>query len=432
VLSMRCCVIWIVSASFSLAALSVRAADSPYVLKWTDQRGTVGYEFNSDVAVDEAGRVYVAGSYGASGSYLLQYNADGTFGWERSESDSFRFGRGVSADGMGHVYLAGEYNSRPGDCCNQDVFLTKYTTAGDVEWSAATGSEYDEEKVSVAADALGNVFVSGSTWGNLQGPNAGIIDIFAAKYDSNGNLQWMRQYGSNEEDEAMAVAADGLGNAYVAGYIGPAEGRTASGAFVTKFDSDGNKLWTRFPGLPDDPGIAMDVFVDDVGRVILAGGTYSDLETPPTVSNIFRPFVAVFDMDGDLEWQKTYDTDPSFSYARGVTADASGHIHMVGSLEIGTDSPTAFIAKVAASGELIQMLEFDSGEGDTVEEVAAQGAAIYAVGITRGSLFGPNQGENDGIVMRLESVPEPATGFLLLVAGLWSLGCRLKARHQIL
>ena len=82
--------------------------------------------------------------------------------------------------------------------------------------------------------------VTGSTTGNLGGPNAGGADAFISKYDASGTLQWNRQLGTSGRDLSHGVSADGLGSVYISGYTaGSLAGPNAGhyDAFISKYDA---------------------------------------------------------------------------------------------------------------------------------------------------------------------------------------------------
>jgi hypothetical protein len=123
-----------------------------------------------------------------------------------------------------------------------DVFLIKYDAAGDLQWSRQIGTYTGEAGGTVSADALGNVYLTGSTQGNLVGgPDAGLgrPDAFVSKFDSAGNLQWTQQLGTADRDVSVGVSADGFGNVYISGDTdGDLDGSnsgTSRDAFVAKF-----------------------------------------------------------------------------------------------------------------------------------------------------------------------------------------------------
>lgn len=58
----------------------------------------------------------------------------------------------------------------------------------------------------ISLDGLGNLFVGGTTWGNLFGPNGGNQDLFLAKFDLAGNYQWGRQYSAPSQQRGGCPA----------------------------------------------------------------------------------------------------------------------------------------------------------------------------------------------------------------------------------
>ena len=94
-----------------------------------------------------------------------------------------------------------------------------------------------------------NVYVTGGTQGGLDGnTNAGHEDIFLVKYASAGNKQWTPQVGTSLDDNGNGGAVESSGavwNVYVTGdtSIG-VEGNTSAGGhdvFLVKYNSAGIK-----------------------------------------------------------------------------------------------------------------------------------------------------------------------------------------------
>ena len=120
-------------------------------------------------------------------------------------------------------------------------------------WSGTKqlGSSLGDVAHGISTDSSGNVYVTGSTWGGLDGnTNAGGDDLFVVKYDSDGIKQWTQQLGTYTSDEARGISTDLSGNAYVTGYTqGDLDGNTHTGGkgmysgdlFVVKYDTNGNK-----------------------------------------------------------------------------------------------------------------------------------------------------------------------------------------------
>ena len=215
---------------------------------WTRQFGTEGFDDALGVTVDVTG-VYVAGRTtgilaGQSGGrgnfsgFLRKYDAAGTEGWTR------QFGteaKGVVADSSG-VYVAG-YIAEPFpnlmSAGGHDAFLRKYHTAGLELWTRQFGTTEEDHAVAVTSNASG-IFVAGYTVdAMLAGPPMGSFDIFVRKYDPSGTEQWTRQFGSDQQDLPEGIAADDSGVYVVGSTNGALPGQESDGStagFVAKFN----------------------------------------------------------------------------------------------------------------------------------------------------------------------------------------------------
>ena len=105
------------------------------------------------------------------------------------------------------------------------------------------GTDSSDSVSSVATDSSGNFYVSGYTGGSSPGnSSAGFDDAFVAKYDTDGNQTWVKQFSSSSLDFAESVATDSS-NIYVGGVTyGTLPGNSSAGssdAFFAKYDSNG-------------------------------------------------------------------------------------------------------------------------------------------------------------------------------------------------
>src|SRR5690606_29799692 len=98
-----------------------------------------------------------------------------------------------------------------------DAFVRKYDFNGTILWTQQFGSTLNDYVRDVAVDDEDNVYVAGYTEGPLDGSNLGMLDAYVRKYDSNGNVQWTRQFGTSQTEYALGVAVEASGNVYVAG-----------------------------------------------------------------------------------------------------------------------------------------------------------------------------------------------------------------------
>jgi len=121
----------------------------------------------------------------------------------------------------------------------------------DIEWIRQFGyrGSVSDRAEAVDVDPYGNVYVAGYTEGELPGQtSAGYDDAFVRKYDTEGNEIWTQQFGTGSYAYAYDIIADSSG-VYVAGYIvGALPGQTQVStidAFVRKYDLNGNEIWTQ-------------------------------------------------------------------------------------------------------------------------------------------------------------------------------------------
>ena len=121
------------------------------------------------------------------------------------------------------------------------------------------GSSADEEGTALVFDGDNNTYIVGYTkgsfgaWNGIVQANAGAEDAFLAKLNSEGAVVWTRIWGSATTDIATAVALDSSTNVYVVGstlgsFDGQSGGEGSNRVFMSMFNKDGSKQWTRIFG----------------------------------------------------------------------------------------------------------------------------------------------------------------------------------------
>jgi hypothetical protein len=205
------------------------------------------------VAVSNDGSVYAAGwtfgnfggtSQGVYDAVVSKLNSQGQVQWVKQLGTSdYEWIWGLDTDSQGNVYAAGWTLGNLGgtNAGSYDTFLTKYDSSGNRLWVKQFGSAGDDEVFALKIDASNNIFLAGYTDGNLGGQNAGNTDAWAARYDTNGNRVWLKQFGTPEIDQANAISADNQGNVFVSGITQGSLGGTNAGSFdsyVTKLNAN--------------------------------------------------------------------------------------------------------------------------------------------------------------------------------------------------
>ncbi len=239
-------------------------------LLWHTFMGSAGWDWGDDIAVDGSGNVYVAGSSyvtwgsspvnafaGGRDAFAAKLNSDGDLQWNTFMGAANNdYGLGLAVDSSGNVYVTGESDTTWGTPLNLyvggvDVFVTKLNSNGALQWNTFMGSAASEQSFDIAVDGSSNVYVTGlgnATWGTPLNPFMGNGDAFAAKLNSNGDLQWNTFMRSASTDFADGIAVDDSGNVYVIG--------------------SSQATWGT-PVNPHAGGILEDVFVAKIGNTLV-------------------------------------------------------------------------------------------------------------------------------------------------------------------
>jgi hypothetical protein len=393
---------------------------------WTRQLGTAGNDRANAITSDAAGNVYVAGNtsdaldgQSSAGSYdlfITKYDANGVKQWTRQLGTAGDDrAQAITSDAVGNVYAAG-YTSGALDgqtfAGSLDLFITKYDANGVKQWTRQLGTTGDDVAYAITSDASGNVYAAGSTYGALDGQtSSGSIDLFITKYDANGVKQWTRQLGTAGIDGAQAITSDASGNVYAAGYTyGALDGQSSAGGsdlFITKYDANGVKQWTRQLGTASDD-VAYAITSDAVGNVYAAGNTYGALDGQASAGGSDL-FITKYDTNGVKQWTRQLGTAYG-DYAYAITSDAVGNVYAAGATNGALDGQSSagnydlFITKYDANGVKQWTRQLGTAGYDFAQAITSDAAGnVYAAGYTNGALDGQSSaGNNDFFIVKYQ------------------------------
>jgi hypothetical protein len=195
------------------------------------------------------------------------------------------------------------------------------------------GLKHDKVRC-INLDAQGNILLTGefageAAYGDLKITSAGDMDYFVAKLDPQGKPLWVHSGGGTKVDRGYGIAADAAGNVYVTGHSQGTDA-TLSGqtipnsgdydAFIAKYDPAGKLLWITTqggPGYDYGHGIA----VTAQGEVVVTGALVID--------KVARLFCAGYTTDGKLKWSARTEGQ-AHSSGHGVALDAQGNAYVGG------------------------------------------------------------------------------------------------------
>ncbi len=324
-------------------------------------------------------------------------------------------------DSNGNIYTIGTATGSFGNELiqgSQDVVLSKYDSAGNLQWTKLLGSSGNANAYSLAIDSNNNVIIAGSSTANLtpSGIANGSADTFVAKYDTNGNQQWVQQIPTLAANGANSVSVDASGNIYIGGQVNGTigSGQTSAGgqdAYVAKLDSNGNIQYEQQFGTSGSDAVGAtavgpngSLYVASVqnGQAVLSKYANGDATKPPVWTENLGALGTGGSIGGiALANGKVYlsGTTSSTNLTSGGTAT------VVGSPSGGLD---AFVASFTNSGSSVtaDTLTYVGTSGtDTAGGLTVDSAGnVYLSGTTTGTFNGQNrnvQGTQNAFVAQL-------------------------------
>jgi uncharacterized delta-60 repeat protein len=322
------------SAGAGGADFLIAKYNSSGTIQWQRAYGTTSGESGAAIALDSADNVYALGSnFSISppfGSILFaKYNSSGTIQLQRSlHGASDDFGQGAAVDSADNFYLVGSTASAGPGFSN--LVVAKYNSSGTIQWQRVLGGAGGSTQASnVAIDSVDNIYAVGLT----SSTGAGGQDVFIAKYDSSGTLQWQRVLGGSGNESAFDVAVDAFDNVYVIGQTASA-GAGANDFLIAKYDSSGTIQWQRvLGGSLADSGRGITLDSDEniyaVGSTASAGAGGNDV------------LIAVLPNDGSLTGTYAINASNIIYQASSLTAATSSLTSSALSLASNTRSFTS-------------------------------------------------------------------------------------------
>lgn len=262
---------------------------------WATKFGTTGNERAEGIAYSDAlSSVFVTGYYtsatftlggvsltNSSGSavgdmFVARFNSTGssaTWAVSTGSANCNEYGLDIDLDASNNVYVGGTFSPITGgqgiigtavsSYGSQDVYVAKYNSSGTFQWVRTGGgtSSSNDYFLGLDVDATGNVHTTGYYFGTPMVistttlSNSGGFDVFVAKYNTSGTLQWANSINSPSSDNGNAVCVDGSGNVYVTGAFAGTMvtvGTTtlyntvpgsSQDVFVAKYTSAGTPVW---------------------------------------------------------------------------------------------------------------------------------------------------------------------------------------------
>jgi hypothetical protein len=335
----------------------------------------------------------------------------------------------VGADGSVYMLadVSGTVNGQKIDG-TQDTALLKYDSAGKLLYTRTLGASSTATGYSLAVSSTGQVAVSGSVTGELDGTTDGALnsgatgafsdqtDSFVSLYDSTGNELWTARRGSALQDQATNVAfsadsstvyvagqAQGAmpgGGAAIGGYDGYVEGFTTNaktGAPQATFTQTFGTAGADFTkGMVVDGNTMITASVES-GNAVLRNFDLSSgqavLTSTRDLGSLQGGTIAGLSLNGSGQVVVAGTTANGALNAGTITSAASG----------GTDAFAAQISESLAASPSDAIAYYGGSGNDHATGLAVSNGQVWITGTAGTDL--PNQpavGKQDGFVANID------------------------------
>lgn len=332
--------------------------------------------------------------------FLLFYSVfsfgQGPYWLQKAGSNGQDEGYDISIDASGNTYTTGyftgtvQFGSQSISLTSSgttDIFLCKINSQGVYQWAVKAGGTGTDRGLSIKTDANGNSYITGyyqgtATFGstNITSVNSS-QDIFLAKYNSFGILQWVKSAGGSSGDIGNAVNIDNSGSVYITGQFAgtaffgvnsltsmmdPTTGAPSQDVFTAKYNAaNGNEIWAKKGSAKfSDRGI--DIACDPAGNVYVVG-QFSDTITFDFThnNNMFNAcFLIKYNSSGAEQWFRSMGGS-TYTVAYGIAIDNNSNVYVTGDFYynmiffgtpntslINTYPNCIFVAKYNSAGSL--------------------------------------------------------------------------------
>ena len=281
-----------------------------------------------------------------------------------------------------------------------------------LEFAKSYGSDIFDIGYDIHNDGAGNTYVCGvfnntitfnTIAGDVTYTSNGLTDIFISKYNSVGNIVWVKRVGGTNNDNAYAIKTDAFGNILIGGrFIGTVDFDPGAGVvehfsgvnspFLLKLNADGNFIWVTIQSSAS--GRVESLVVDASNNIFITGefrgsfgynpgnGTFVTITSSNSGQSENAYLGKINGATGATIYYKAFlsTTNPGGGKAESVITDSSGNVYITGSLFGTVDfNPNSgetlltsngdsdiFVAKLSNAGNLI----WAKSTGGTLYDIA--------------------------------------------------------------
>lgn len=393
-------------------------ADYGFILAGSSLSGKTGNKQQENIKdldywvwkMDEKGDLDWQKSFGGTGAdYLksIQGTLDG--GFILAGTSSSMKGAGKKDDNYG----------------KEDLWVIKLNAKGDEAWQKTIGGTGREVLTEIRQTKDGGYIIGGSSESIVSGLKTeaayGSLDYWIVKLDGTGNIEWQKSFGGQYMDQLESILPTKDEGYIIGGWSNsPKSGNKTEETFgegdywILKLDKNGDTEWERTFGGEDDDHLYVIIEVKE-GGYLLGGDSRSGTSGNKKKSNGRGTdfWLVKLSGTGEIDWQETYDFGRT-DVLTSITENEDGTILLGGNAKTentglartdkkGIDDYIAL--KIAADGEEKWRRTVGSaGEDNLKKLVETRDGGYLLAGTTNGKVSrdrNTGQGRSDFWVVKL-------------------------------
>lgn len=267
--------------------------------------------------------------------------------WEYKEKEGS--GEFIKADSQGNLIVVGstDYISSLGSYSR--IRIIKQDKNANIIWQHVyvdSVTSYPDKAFDIALDTFDNIYIAGRTNFDSSLPPPDFSQSLVLKYDTHGNLLWVRKWGNNLQMggginrmklfENRYLCVVGYMDSWITGY---------KNSFILQYDSSGVLNWLDTTNANFD-NFFVDVEQDKLGNSYIIGVTACCLPG-------FDTRVVKYDLGGNVKWSRVLtDSIHPYSYPKDAVIDDSSNIYVGGETKkiSGPNDFDIFMSKIDSSG----------------------------------------------------------------------------------
>ena len=199
----------------------------------------------------------------------------------------------------------------------EDFWIVKTDSVGNIQWQNTIGGLSYDILTSLIQTPDGGYLLGGSSYSDISGDKSenskGGGDFWIIKINAVGNIIWQKTIGGSGSDQLISIVQNPVGGYLLGGYSSSnASGNKNENSrggydyWIININANGNINWQRTIGGNDDDMLTSVILTSDNG--FLLGGYSSSTISGEKIENsvgLYDYWIVKVDQGGNIQWQNT-------------------------------------------------------------------------------------------------------------------------------